>query len=83
MAKGPAAKGNIAGTHYDPDSANANRASTKRRPAPVNPGGAQNGVGPGRPKPGTKIGGQPTQSKKGGADAAAQGGSTGARARGA
>jgi len=40
MAKGPAAKGNIAGTHYDPDSANANRASTKRRPAPVNPAGA-------------------------------------------
>jgi hypothetical protein len=25
MAKGPAAKGNIAGTHYDPESANANR----------------------------------------------------------
>lgn len=36
MAKGPAAKGNISGTHYDPDSANANRGSTKRRPAPVN-----------------------------------------------
>jgi len=39
-AKGPAAKGTVAGTHYDPDSANANRAATKRRPAPVNAGGA-------------------------------------------
>lgn len=35
VAKGPAARGDIAGTHYDPDSANANRAQTKRRPAPV------------------------------------------------
>ena len=25
MAKGPAARGEIAGTHYDPESANANR----------------------------------------------------------
>ena len=72
-AKGPTAKGNIAGTHYDPDSANANRASTKRRPAPVNAGGAQAGPGMGRGKPQTKIGGQPTQSKKGGAHAAASG----------
>ena len=36
MAKGPGARGSIAGTHYDPASANANRALTKRRPAPVN-----------------------------------------------
>jgi hypothetical protein len=36
MAKGPSARGEIAGTHYDPESANANRAQTKRRPAPVN-----------------------------------------------
>lgn len=35
MAKGPSARGEISGTHYDPASANANRASTKRRPAPV------------------------------------------------
>lgn len=35
IAKGPGAKGNIAGTHYDPASANANRGQTKRRPAPV------------------------------------------------
>ena len=51
MAKGPGAKGNIQGTHYDPDSANANRGSIKRRPAPVN----QLNI-PQR----AKIGGQPT-----------------------
>jgi len=33
--KAPAAKGSIQGTHYDPDSATANRGSIKKRPAPV------------------------------------------------
>jgi hypothetical protein len=38
--KGQNTKGSIAGTHYDPASATANRGSSKRRPAPVPSGGA-------------------------------------------
>ena len=45
------ASGSIQGTHYDPDSATANRGLNKKRPAPV--------VGQGNPKRG-----QPSQSKK-------------------
>jgi hypothetical protein len=44
------ASGTIQGTHYDPDSATANRGSIKKRPVPVQGGQAKRG--------------QPTQSKK-------------------
>ena len=47
--KGPQVKGSIAGTHYDPTSAIANRGQSKRRPAPVQSN--QSGRGS------TKIGG--------------------------
>ena len=44
-------KGSIAGTHYDPTSATANRGASKKRPAPVPSGGAQR----------SKAGSQPSQ----------------------
>lgn len=52
--RGAAAKGSIAGTHYDPTSATANRGASKKRPAPVPSGGAQR----------SKAGSQPSQQKK-------------------
>jgi len=45
------AKGSIAGTHYDPTSATANRGASKKRPAPVPSGGV----------PRSKAGSQPSQ----------------------
>ena len=48
--RAPVAKGTIAGTHYDPASATANRGASKKRPAPVPSGGAQR----------AKAGSQPT-----------------------
>ena len=49
--RGAAAKGSIAGTHYDPTSAAANRGASKKRPAHVPSGGAQR----------SKAGSQPSQ----------------------
>ncbi len=37
--KGPSVKGSIQGTHYDPESAIANRGQSKKRPAPLHSGG--------------------------------------------
>ena len=52
-------KGSIAGTHYDPESALANRGK-QRRPAPVHKTISTSNQG----ATGTKLGGQPTQLKK-------------------
>jgi hypothetical protein len=39
IVEGPSVKGSIQGTHYDPESAIANRGQSKKRPAPLHSGG--------------------------------------------